>query len=129
MDALRAQLQQVDRAKLRQILVNHFDDGELRDLCFDLGIAYSDLPGECARDKARELIAYCERRGLWLDLVGTVYDARPRAPWQSESETKDDSREVWEQGVSSHSKVNPSSGSWTCSTYYWASQITAIFWE
>lgn len=131
MDTLKAQLWQVDRAKLRHILVNYFDDGDLRDLCFDLNIAYSGLPGECTRDKARELIEYCERRGLWPELVGAVYNARPRASWLSESENQEDARRGWEQGRAntSHTTADLPSSSWSCSTYYWANQTTTIVWE
>ena len=40
--------------KLRQILDARFDEGELRTLCFDLGVDYDGLPGEgTARDEGR----------------------------------------------------------------------------
>jgi hypothetical protein len=128
MDDLKAHLQQVDRAKLRHILVNHFDDGELRDLCFDLDISYSDLSGECARDKAREMIAYCERRGLWMKLITMVYDLRPRAPWPCELKIEWDSRESLGSGwISDNRDTADSCGlNWTCSVYYWANQTTTI---
>ena len=49
--------------RLRQQMVDRFSDQELRDLCQDMGIEYDDmLPGGRA-DKARELVARCERRG------------------------------------------------------------------
>ena len=34
---------------------------ELRDMCFDLGVKYDDLPGGGAAAKARELVDYLER--------------------------------------------------------------------
>ena len=48
---------------LRQILAERFNEGELRTLCFDLGIDYENLPGQGKADKARELVAYFQRRG------------------------------------------------------------------
>ena len=72
---------QVDLAELRQILTAHFDDSELRDLCFDLGVDYESLSGQGKSDKARELVAYFERRGHTLELVKTCRQLRPNASW------------------------------------------------
>jgi len=74
-------LGQVDRVKLRQILVTYFSEGELRDLCFDLKIDYEALTGESKGDKARELVAHSERHGRYPELVKTCYNLRPNAPW------------------------------------------------
>ena len=49
------------RAQLRQTLVESFNETELRDLCFDLGIDYESLSSGGKADKARELVAHCER--------------------------------------------------------------------
>jgi serine/threonine protein kinase/tetratricopeptide (TPR) repeat protein len=54
--------QEVWRGRLRQILDKRFDEGELRDACFDLDITYDDLPGRGQGDKARELVDYLDRR-------------------------------------------------------------------
>ena len=35
----------MDLPQLRDILVTYFSDGELRDLCFDLGIDYEKFAG------------------------------------------------------------------------------------
>jgi hypothetical protein len=67
----------VKDALLREFLVNHFDDSELRTLCFDLGVDYDELRGESKADKARELIAYFERRGQMHYLTGTCVMLRP----------------------------------------------------
>ena len=63
----------MDRPGLRDILVTHFSDGELRDLCFDLGIDYESLPGEGKSAKARELVAYCQRRDRLAELEAAKY--------------------------------------------------------
>jgi hypothetical protein len=66
---------------LRKILAARFDEGELRTLCFDLGIDYDDLPGEGKANKARELVAYLERRGCISELVRIGKQSRPDVSW------------------------------------------------
>jgi hypothetical protein len=68
-------------ARLRQLLCTYFDDSELRDLCFDLGVDYESLPGEGKGDKARELIAYLGRRGCISRLIKKCASQRPHVYW------------------------------------------------
>jgi len=74
----------VQRAQIRETLDTFFDDGELRTLCFDLGIDYDNLPGDGKADKARELVSYCERRGEVVTLFQAIYRRRPNAFWKDE---------------------------------------------
>ena len=74
------------RARLRKNLVEYFDGSELRDLCFDMGVDYESLPGQGKSDKARELVAYCERRQIVPDLVAKCKKLRPRVSWEGEYE-------------------------------------------
>lgn len=67
--------------KLRRILTERFNDGELRTLCFDLGVDYDSLPGEGKTDRARELIAYLERHGRISELVRVGKQLRPDVSW------------------------------------------------
>jgi hypothetical protein len=69
-----------DLVKLRQILTEHFDEGELRTLCFDLRVDYQSLPGEGKADKARELVAYCDRHERIAELEDQVHQVRSNAP-------------------------------------------------
>ena len=70
----------VDRLKkLRDCIVLHFDDGELRTLCFDLGINFDDLEGDALSDKARELVLYLNRIGRCDELVKYCREKRPNA--------------------------------------------------
>jgi hypothetical protein len=69
------------RSELRQNLVGNFGDNDLRDLCFDMDVDYESLPGEGKSAKARELIAYCERRGRLPELVTKCYELRPNVAW------------------------------------------------
>jgi hypothetical protein len=73
----RAEL--AEPSRLREVLVKYFDDGELRDLCFELKIAYGDLPGAGKKDKARELVTFCERHDRTTDLIDAILRLRPNA--------------------------------------------------
>ena len=71
----------IDPAKLRQILNAFFNESELRDLSFDLGVDYEELPGASKADKAREMVAYFKRRELTYELVKRVRSQRPNVKW------------------------------------------------
>jgi hypothetical protein len=77
--------EQAYRTKLCQLLSTHFDEEELRTLCFDLGIDYDDLRSEGKANKARELVAYLERRGRIPDLVAIGKRLRPHVNWEDPS--------------------------------------------
>jgi len=66
---------------LRQLLTDCFNEGELRDLCFDLRVDYENLSGAGKGDKARELVAFFERRGLVSVLIGRCEQLRPNVFW------------------------------------------------
>lgn len=74
----------MQRAQIRETLDKYFDDGELRTLCFDLGIDYDNLSGDDKADKARELVRHCERRGRVVALYEAIYHRRPNAFWERE---------------------------------------------
>jgi hypothetical protein len=71
----------VDRVKFRQFLTDYFNDDELRELCFDMGIDYENLAGVGKASKARELITYAERHGSFEELVKTARQLRPNIAW------------------------------------------------
>jgi hypothetical protein len=64
-------------SKMRKILTDQFNDSELRNLCFELAIDYEDLNGSNRLDKARELVAYCNRHGRFQDLMNQIRLLRP----------------------------------------------------
>jgi len=67
------------RAELREKLVRYLDRDEIRDLCFDLGIDYEDLPGgERKSAKIRALISHMEKRLILSELVDAVRKIRPK---------------------------------------------------
>jgi len=67
----------MDLPQLRDFITRYFNDSELRDLCFDLGIEYENLGGDNKSAKARELVAYCQRHGRLTELEDTCCRLRP----------------------------------------------------
>lgn len=63
---------------------DYFNESELRDICFTLGIDYGQLGGEHYYDKARELISYCKRNGKLSDLIKLCKEQRPFIIWDYE---------------------------------------------
>lgn len=72
-------LGQIDANLLRKKLIEYFNDGELQDICFELNVAYESLPGIGKRDKARELVAECQRKDKMADLTSICTRERPNA--------------------------------------------------
>jgi len=67
---------------LRRFITEHFNWEELRTLCQDLGADFDSLAGEGKEAKARELVAFLERRSRLDDLSVALKKERPRA-WQN----------------------------------------------
>ena len=76
-----ADLTQEQLVTLREMIGRHFNEEELRDLCFELDIDYGDLEGKGKRAKTRELVAYCGRVGRLPELIRRCRELRPDAPW------------------------------------------------
>lgn len=70
---LNTQTQQM----LHDILDDYFNEQELRDVCFDMGIDYEDLPFSGQTYKARELVGLCSRLGQIAELKAIIMDKRP----------------------------------------------------
>ena len=70
---------QINPTQLRTALSDLFSTGELRTLCFDLGIEYEDLEGAGKSAKALALVQYGQRHGRYDELVYRVQQLRPRA--------------------------------------------------
>ncbi len=68
--------------KLRSLLVEYFNEEELRDLCFTMGIDYESLPGEGMKGKTREILTFLERHNRIPELVEVVRDSRPDLDWE-----------------------------------------------
>lgn len=66
---------------LRRGILDSFSLNEIQSLCVDLGVDYESLGGEGREAKARELIAYLNRRGKLPELIRYCVKARPNYPW------------------------------------------------
>lgn len=64
-------------AQLRTVLGERFSEGELRALLADLALNYEDLPGSSKLDRAREAVAWFQRRRELGRLVASIEAARP----------------------------------------------------
>lgn len=69
----------IDLVRLLALLRNLFDEGELRDLFFELQVDYDALGGRSPHDKARELITYLDRRDRLGPLLAAMRAKRPEA--------------------------------------------------
>ncbi|PIE80903.1 MAG: hypothetical protein CSA11_06670 [Chloroflexi bacterium] len=69
---------------LRDCIVNHFNQSEFNELCFDLGINVDNLDGETLSDHARELVLLLNRLGRCPELVLYCREKRPNVaiPWK-----------------------------------------------
>ncbi len=67
--------------ELRRKIVEHFNDEELRTLCFDIGADYESLPAQGKEGKARELIALQQRQGRLVELIAACRAARSNLRW------------------------------------------------
>ncbi|MCB8978610.1 MAG: tetratricopeptide repeat protein [Ardenticatenaceae bacterium] len=74
--------------RLRETLIDRLSEDELRTLCFDLALDYEMLPGQGKGGKARELVAYMDRRNRLAELFGTLQRLRP--------DTRDD---AWQENM------------------------------
>ena len=63
--------------QLMSFMASHFNSGDLKDLCFRLGVDYEDIPGPGKQAKIRELIQYMGRHSRTCDLVNAIGKARP----------------------------------------------------
>ncbi len=71
----------IDLVHLQRQLVEYFDLGELKTLCFDLNMDYDELAGETKSDKARELVKAAYRNGRVPDVVHRCEELRPNVVW------------------------------------------------
>lgn len=67
--------------KIRGQLLDHFDNEELRDLCFELDVKYDDLRAEGRAGKARELVERLDRKQRLGELLEIVRRERPTGDW------------------------------------------------
>ena len=74
---IRQSLQHVDPRLLFHAMKDTFSLEELRQLCFELGVDFDDLPGNALSAKIVSLIKRQRSRGIYETLVGKVLALRP----------------------------------------------------
>lgn len=70
-------------AALRQIMVDRLSESDLRNLSFDSGVDYQDLPATTRVDFARELLLYHIRHNTLDILIRVSQRLRPDMDWSS----------------------------------------------
>lgn len=75
---------EVDLPHLTDLISQVFNLDEFQDLCMRLGILYDTLGGTNLNGKARELVAYFERRQDLSRLITACISLRPNSPWPQE---------------------------------------------
>lgn len=77
----------IDQARLRQRLTDRLDFAELKDLTFDLGIAYETLPHATSSELARELISHLAQRGRLGEMIESLRQRRGDVAWEEVIDT------------------------------------------
>jgi hypothetical protein len=83
-----------DSFRFYRILESRLDEGEMRTLCFALGVDYDSLPGVGRAAKARELVAFLERRMRIGDLIARGKELWPDVDWDESGEGAGGTRPV-----------------------------------
>ncbi len=69
--------------ELREKIQEHFSMGELKGLCFDIGLDFEDLSGDEKIEKTVQLIKYMQRREQLPELIQALYEKRQNVNWES----------------------------------------------
>lgn len=72
-------------AAIRDLLTTYFNNSELKDLCFRLGLDWDDIAGDTRPEKAQELVLRLQRTGRLPELQTLVQTLRPHAQWPGAS--------------------------------------------
>lgn len=71
------------RLTLWNLLLKHFNEPEVRELCFNLDLDYDDLGGRGRADNVRELIQFLARRDRIVELIIICQEKRPLSDWDN----------------------------------------------
>lgn len=75
-------IEQETLAAFQQKLADTFDDEEVRQLCFELGIRYEDYLTDAAHNgRIRQLVDYARRHGRLAEITTYCRRQRPRITW------------------------------------------------
>lgn len=73
--------QPIDKVKLLDLMDKTFSLGELKTLCFQIGVDFDNIDGTNKHDKIRELIKYCARRNILQRLLSQCQKEREKVDW------------------------------------------------
>ena len=119
---------QYDLVKLRQLLINHFDESELKTICFHIQVDYDILAGQGKADKVRELLSRLKRQERIPDLIVVCKRERPNVSWEKvdvERQVDADSSPV-AKGMAKRSYEKRNRGVWGCVGAVTAAIVTGI---
>ncbi len=77
----------MNQTELYELINKHFNEGELRTLCFDLDIEYENLGGRGKSNNVRELILFVLRKERYDDLYVQLKHYHPNVNWSEPEET------------------------------------------
>ncbi|MCB9006993.1 MAG: hypothetical protein H6656_06460 [Ardenticatenaceae bacterium] len=63
--------------QIHQQILQHFNEEELRTLCFQVGVEYDDLGGRGKAANARELVQWAQRNNRLSDLMALIKGSPP----------------------------------------------------
>ncbi len=68
---------------LHKALNQHFGLEDLQNLCFSIDVDFEELAGSSKSGRVRELILYCQRRGMLDQLLMACEAERPNVDWRA----------------------------------------------
>lgn len=71
-DSIIVSTTKITRFGFRTLIANSYDMGELKTLCFDIGVDWDEISGTTKTEKIVSLYNYCERKGKLSDLLDAV---------------------------------------------------------
>jgi hypothetical protein len=74
------------KAQLRRVLMEFFDESELKVICFDLGIDYENISRDTKIETVIQIIEYCIRVDRVDELIALCSQHRPNVPWDEIAE-------------------------------------------
>ena len=69
------------RVKLTALILDYFNEEDVKTLCYDLEIEYDDLPAVGRSSKVRELVTHVGNHSSTDDLLSRLRKLRPRVSW------------------------------------------------
>jgi len=67
--------------EIKRLLSELFTMEDMKSLAFDMNINHESIVGLSPDEWSRELVLYCEKRGLLNPLIQRCQELRPNAPW------------------------------------------------